>query len=167
MGRARVTQPTTRNSAEPVDRTNVEPEHPFRNARDANYVPPLNRNVGAPIKVPHTVARRPDAAYQNKPPVHDPKIAVDVYQRAMGAPVTVTCQELLSIAPEVRAQVREAITAKRLPNKDVAPVALLQDSAITAEDLSYVLPGEVLPFSNCDDFDSSSSSTSEIGRAHV
>ena len=42
-------------------------------------------------------------------------IATDVYSRSMDTPITITQRELLSLSPEVRSQVREAITTKRIP----------------------------------------------------
>src|ERR1700678_3395284 len=39
------------------------PEHPYRNARDADYAPPVNRNVAAQYK-PRSNEKRPDLAYK-------------------------------------------------------------------------------------------------------
>ena len=130
-------------------RASVEaPEHPFRNAKDAVYTPPQNRNVGAPAKVPAQVnAKRSEPAYRTAPAIHDAKIATDVYQRALETPVTITYHELLSLAPEVRAQVRDAITSKRVQNKDVAQANVLQENQLTEEEMSYLMPDEELvPF---------------------
>jgi hypothetical protein len=100
------------------------PEHPFRNAKDASYAPPISRNVGGivkPLPVKKSDALAPQ--YKTLPPVHDPAIAVNVYKRAMDAPVTITQRELLSLSPEVRAQVREITTTRRLPiNTDPADI---------------------------------------------
>ena len=95
------------------------PEHPFRNAKDAAYAPPSDRNIGAPIKAP-VVSKKSDPAYKTLPPVHDSNIAVDVYKRSMEAPITITQRELLSLSPEVRSQVREVTTTRRIPNNPVA-----------------------------------------------
>ena len=73
-----------------------ETEHLFQHAKDAAYAPPVNRNVGAPAKAP--AVKKP--AYRTMPPVHDPKIAADVYKQSMEAPITIMQQELLSISPE-------------------------------------------------------------------
>ena len=155
------TQPETRHNAQastdtssvPITtqpaRATVEPlEHPFRNAKDAIYTPPQNRNVGAPAKVPAQVnAKRSEPAYRTAPAIHDPKIATDVYQRALEAPVTITYHELLSLAPEVRTQVRDAITSKRIQNKDVAQTNVLQETELTEEERSYLmLDEELVPF---------------------
>ena len=90
-----------------------EPEHPYQHAKDAAYVPPASRNVGAPAKAP--AAKKPEPAYKTLPPVHDAAIAVDVYKRSMEAPITITQRELLSLSPEVRSQVRDVTTTRRVP----------------------------------------------------
>jgi hypothetical protein len=106
----------------------TEPEHPFRNAKDAAYSPPTDRNVGSIPKAPVT-NKKQDPAYKTLPPVHDPLIAANVYNRSMEAPITITQRELLSLSPEVRSQVREATTTRRVVTKDnaIAQNALLED----------------------------------------
>lgn len=96
---------------EPIEATTT-PEHPFRNAKDAAYAPPTDRNVGAPIKAP----KKSEPAYKTLPPVHDPAIALDVYKRSMEAPITITQRELLSLSPEVRSQMRDVTTTRRIAN---------------------------------------------------
>ncbi|KAF8161861.1 hypothetical protein BJ912DRAFT_935808 [Pholiota molesta] len=105
-----------------------EPEHPYRNANDAAYAPPQARNVGAPPDKANAPRREP--AYRTLPPVHDPALATKVFNQSMEASITITQRELLSLAPEVRSQYREATTIKRQPNKE-APTATtnLFDSA--------------------------------------
>jgi len=93
----------------------IVPEHPYRNARDAAYSPPVNRNVAAK---PNQNFKRPEPVYKTLPPIHDSTIAANVYKRSMDAPITLTQRELLSLSPEVRSQVREATTTRRLPNKE-------------------------------------------------
>ena len=96
----------------------VNPEHPYRNAKDAAYAPPSDRNLGAPVKPP-VVSKRNEAAYKTLPPVHDPSIATEVYKRSMETPITITQRELLSLSPEVRSQVRDVTTTRRIPNNPV------------------------------------------------
>ncbi|OBZ76105.1 hypothetical protein A0H81_03921 [Grifola frondosa] len=56
-----------------------------------------------------------DAAYKTSAPVQDPRIAEDVFNRSMKAPLlTLTPEELLSISPEVRAKYRDAVTPRRV-----------------------------------------------------
>ena len=93
----------------------TEPEHPYRNARDAAYSPPLSQNVGAPNKATGP-NKKSDPAYKTLPPVHDPAIAVQVYKRSMESLITITQRELLSLVPEIWSQVRDATTTRRIPN---------------------------------------------------
>ncbi|KAF8151279.1 hypothetical protein BJ912DRAFT_894393 [Pholiota molesta] len=94
-------------------------EHPYRNANDAAYAPPQTRNVGAPADKANTPRR--DPAYRTLPPVHDPAIAVKIFNQSLETPVTITQRELLSLAPEVRSQYREATTIRRQPSKEATP----------------------------------------------
>jgi hypothetical protein len=102
-------EPVVPTRSQPV----VEPEHPFRNTRDAAYAPPVSRNVGVLPKPQAAKVTMP--AYRTQPPIHDSGIATDVYKRAMNAPVTITQRELLSLSPELRSQVRDATTTRRVP----------------------------------------------------
>ena len=98
-----------------------DPEHPYRLAKDAAYAPPNARNIGAVAKPPAGKVQAP--AYKTMPPIHDPTIAVDVYKRAMEQSITITARELLSLSPEVRAQVRDVTTTRRVPTAP-GPIAL-------------------------------------------
>ncbi|KAI9059924.1 hypothetical protein FKP32DRAFT_1679458 [Trametes sanguinea] len=80
-----------------------EPEHPFAKAQDATYAPPTVRNFGAPPPKPKEPER--EAAYRTQAPVHDIKFVEEIFARSMKTPViTLSPEELLSIAPEVRAK---------------------------------------------------------------
>ena len=103
-----VQEPVVNSQSDPI------PEHPYRNVKDAAYTPPIDRNVGAPAKIPVN-AKKNDPAYKTLPAVHDPAIAADVYKRSMETPITITQRELLSLSPEVRSQVREVTTTRRMP----------------------------------------------------
>jgi len=100
-------------------RSEEAPEHPYQNVKDAAYAPPASRNVGAPVKAP-TITRKNDPAYKTLPPVHDPSIATEVYKRSMDTPITITQRELLSLSPEVRSQVRDVTTTRRVPNNSTS-----------------------------------------------
>ena len=52
--------------------------------------------------------------------IYNPQIAKEVYKRAMEVPIMLMQRELLSLSPEVRAQVAEVTTKKRLPSDPVA-----------------------------------------------
>ena len=56
------------------------PEHLFRNAKDAIYMPPVIKSIRAEDKNNLTTAKRPEPAYKTLPPVHDPAIANNVYK---------------------------------------------------------------------------------------
>ena len=124
----------------------AEPEHPYRQAKDAAYAPPTARNVGGIIKVPvakPTAATVP--AYKTLPPVHEASIAVDVYKRAMDTPIMITQRELLSLSPEVRAQLREVTTTRRIPTNQVTTMQASLQTAISDEDAPYdAVPAFVL-----------------------
>jgi hypothetical protein len=94
----------------------VESEHPFRIAQDATYAPPQSRNIGAPFKAPAN--KKPDAAYRNAPPVYSQEHAQAICDRAFKTTVVLTYEELLSLAPEVRARFRKAVTTRRTPPKE-------------------------------------------------
>ncbi|KAF7365809.1 hypothetical protein MVEN_00455000 [Mycena venus] len=103
-----ILRPQNRPSAPPAPQT----EHPFAKARDAAYAPPRDRNVGA---LPNSAAgKKPDPAYRSTAPIYDEKIAHTVFDRSMNTPITLTQRELLSLSPDVRAQVREATTSRRV-----------------------------------------------------
>src|SRR5580765_5646315 len=62
------------------EHNSTAPEHPFRNAKEAIYVPPQSRNVGVPVKIPaQTNTKWFDPAYRTAPTIHDLKIANNVY----------------------------------------------------------------------------------------
>jgi hypothetical protein len=100
------------------------PLHPFAAARDAAYRPPTTDNVAAKPKPPPV--KKPESVWKTTAPVYDPKVASDVYARTMNSPITLTQRELLSLSPEVRNQVREATSNRRVARAGppaVAPLA--------------------------------------------
>jgi hypothetical protein len=113
----------------------VEPEHPFRDAQDATYAPPASRNVGVAPKLPAAKTAAP--AYKTLPPIHDTTIAAEVYKRAMDTAITITQRELLSLSPEVRAQVREATTTKRIPTAAATIQPVTFSTAIYEDDVCF------------------------------
>ncbi|KAF8169240.1 hypothetical protein BJ912DRAFT_933937 [Pholiota molesta] len=109
-------------------------EHPYHNANDAAYAPPQTRNVGAPADKAN--APRRDPTYRTLPPVHDPAIAVKIFNQSLETPVTITQRELLSLAPEVRSQYREATTIRRQPSKEATPTTVNLFDSIYANDMA-------------------------------
>ena len=65
-------------------------------------------------KTAPTVLRRDGQAYTTTAKIYDEKIVQDVYRRTMEAPTTVTQQELLSLAPELHAQVADTTIKRRI-----------------------------------------------------
>ena len=134
-------------ATEPVVPLSQQAEHPFRRARDATYVPPSVHKDEQPKPNAPSTAKR-DVAYRTLPVIHDPAIANAVYNRALESHFTITHRELLSLAPEVRSQLRDAVSSKRVPTKEPAPVLqtnILQDddlSPLTDEELAYLFPDE-------------------------
>ncbi|KAJ7307668.1 hypothetical protein DFH08DRAFT_824195 [Mycena albidolilacea] len=65
-------------------------------------------------------AKKPDPAYRTTALIYDEKVANSVFDRSMDAPITLTQRERLSLSPEVRAQVRDATTSRRVapPSKE-------------------------------------------------
>ena len=49
-------------------------EHPFKNVKDAAYMPPSTKNVGAQDKAPSVPYKHANPAYRTLPPVHNPEI---------------------------------------------------------------------------------------------
>ena len=113
-------------------------EHLFRLAKDAAYSPPTIKNVGSQDKQVPPINKKPEPAYRTLPPIHNPLIAETVFKRSMETPITITQRELLSLSPEVRSQVRESTTTRRLPNKDLPTThALVQQEMDEAEEVTF------------------------------
>ena len=129
----------------PVIQSNSAPEHPYQNVKDAAYAPPATRNVGAPIKA-LPVAKKQEPAYKTLPPIHDPLIATEVYKRSMDAPITITQRELLSLSPEVRSQVRDITTTRRVPNNSniVSQNVLQVEEEESGNELVEIFSNEIL-----------------------
>jgi hypothetical protein len=112
------------------------PVHPFGAVPDATNrrVPGTGQSGGAvrglaPVK--SGPAQPPKAA------IHDPKIAGAIFDRTMDVPIVITQRELLSIAPEVRAQVAEVTIKKRVPRE---PLAQAMIEEIPGDDMEGILP---------------------------
>ena len=104
---------------EPSNAREPEVMHPFADVSDATYTPPVNCNYAAAPKP--QPPKKANPAYKTLAPIYDGKVATDVYDHAMDAQVTLTQHELLSLSPEVCAQVREATSNKRVvPGKEAS-----------------------------------------------
>ncbi|EED80071.1 predicted protein [Postia placenta Mad-698-R] len=104
------------------------PVHPFANARDATYAPPNVRNFATPPKPSNNKGKEP--AYKTIVPIIQPKLAEEIFQRSMKSQfVTLTPEELLSIAPDVRTKYRDAVTPKRVSTEPVASAHIVEIGA--------------------------------------
>ncbi|THH06592.1 hypothetical protein EW146_g9567 [Bondarzewia mesenterica] len=106
------------------------PIHPYAAARNATYVPPVDKVTN---EVPQPPAiKKQEPAYRTIALIYDEAVAKDVYDRAMSSPITVTQRELLSLSPEVRAQIHEATAGQRIPQHDGGQAkVLMQDDALS------------------------------------
>jgi hypothetical protein len=98
-----------------------EPTHPYANVPDAIH--------SATTSPPRLTIRGPangkaEPAYTTTTKVYDPHIAKIVYERAMETPITVTQRELLSLSPEVRAQIADITVKKRMAREQAAMVMI-------------------------------------------
>ena len=96
-----------------TDDVNQPPAHPFAKAKDATYSPPTSENVAAKPKPPP--AKKPEVIYRTSALIYDLQVASDIYSQTMNLQITLTQRELLSLSPEVRSQVREATSNRRVP----------------------------------------------------
>jgi hypothetical protein len=130
------TQPNQQATTTPTANTSTSQpvqaaEHPYRAVKDATYQPPTARNIGAPAK---TTVNKTDTTPKVLPPIYDPSIAANVYKRSLETPVTLTQRELLALAPEVRSQVREAVTTRRTPREVPATQGLYEHATEEQEE---------------------------------
>jgi hypothetical protein len=89
-----------------------EPIHPYADAPEA-----IPRPIPGLVRIeprPPPAAAKPEPAYTTAAKVYDPRIAKTVYKCAMETPITITQRELLSLSPEVRTQIAEVTTKKRI-----------------------------------------------------
>ena len=96
---------------------NQPPTHLFAKAKDATYSPLTSENVAAKPKPPPV--KKPEVTYRTSAPIYDPQVASDIYSRTMNLQITLTQCELLSLSPEVRSQVHEATSNRRVPRVSV------------------------------------------------
>ncbi|KAG6846387.1 hypothetical protein H0H93_014284 [Arthromyces matolae] len=100
-----------------TDRT-PSPIHPFArlDAKDC-YVPPAAKNLAVANK-------RAEGVYQNVAPiVADAEKAKDVFERCLDSRITVSVEEICSLAPDIRGRFREAVTPKRIIAKEAVYTA--------------------------------------------
>ncbi|KAG6875961.1 hypothetical protein C0993_006553 [Termitomyces sp. T159_Od127] len=82
----------------------LPPLHPYSRLKN-RYQPPAQQNFGAPNK-------QTDGAYRPTALVYDIKKSNQVFARIMKSAVTLSVEELCSIVPDIRNQIRTAVTPK-------------------------------------------------------
>ncbi|KAG6873575.1 hypothetical protein C0992_008551 [Termitomyces sp. T32_za158] len=102
------------------------PLHPYSGIPN-RYAPPAQKNFAAPNKCQ-------EGPYQPTAPVYDIEKSNHVFSRIMKSAVTLLVEELCSITPDVRNQMKTAVTLKRTMQ------ATVQD----ADDIDDALPGFAL-----------------------
>ncbi|KAG6871254.1 hypothetical protein C0992_011404 [Termitomyces sp. T32_za158] len=125
---APVTVPDPVASTAPTDHSvpAQPPLHPYSGIPN-RYAPPAQKNFAAPDK-------RQEGPYRPTAPVYDIEKSNHVFSRIMKSAVTLSVEELCSIAPDVRNQMKTAVTPKRTMQ------ATVQD----ADDIDDALPGFAL-----------------------
>jgi hypothetical protein len=99
----------------------LPPIHPFANVKETNYQPPQDKNFTSQLKP----TKEKEVAYHTQAPIHDPKIANNVYSRTMkDSTLTISHQELLSLSPEVRQKVKDAVSPKHIITGDSKDILL-------------------------------------------
>jgi len=101
-----------------------EPTHPYATVPDATYG--IVAGPSKPALKEPAGGRQPEPAYTTVAKVYDPRIAKTVYERAMESPITVTHRELLSLSPEVRAQLAD-VTARKRMARDQPAMVMVED----------------------------------------
>ncbi|KAG6893256.1 hypothetical protein C0992_010720 [Termitomyces sp. T32_za158] len=123
-----VPAPDTVASTAPTDQSAPAqpPLHPYSGIPNC-YAPPAQKNFAAPDK-------RQEGPYRPTAPVYNIEKSNHVFSRIMKSAVTLLVEELCSIAPDVRNQMKMAVTPKRTMQ------ATVQD----ADDIDNALPGFAL-----------------------
>lgn len=116
------------------------PVHPYEHARDAIYQPAVNRPAVVRSELPKPVEKEP--AYRKAAPIHDDQIADNIFKRFLKNKVEVTQEELLSVAPEVRDKLRNAISTRRIQQPPVGNIvaAIMEEDPLPFCDEDIVCP---------------------------
>ena len=88
------------------------PRAPPRNTKPMQEAKPRAANDARPAAA---AAKTSEATSKFQTPIEDPKHIVEVADRFSALPFTLTVAELLSLSPAVRKEIKERITAKRVP----------------------------------------------------
>lgn len=113
------------------------PIHPYERARDAIYNPPAN-HPAAQQEYPKPAEREP--AFRKAVPIHNDKVAEDIFKRFLKGKVELSQEELLSVAPEVRDKIRSAISPKRVQPTGNIVAAMLEEAPLPFADEEILPP---------------------------
>jgi hypothetical protein len=118
-------KPSSASNPPPTVAKAAEPTHPFAAIPENSYVPPHERNFAAKPQAK-------DFAYRTTAPIQSPGIVNDVFNKTMKARyVTLSPEEIMSIAPDVRSKVRELITPRRtVPKPAEATYNAIEDDEL-------------------------------------
>ena len=142
---APVPEPVQATIAKPVEPAPVvtapkplpEPIHPFRDVCETAYLPPHERNFG---RLPPKQDKNRDAAYRMHAPIQNADTVEAVFKRSMETPfVTLSQSELLSLSVDCCQKMRESVTPKRSPPKDVKIQVIDDDDSETDLPFSKLL----------------------------
>ena len=125
-------------AATPGQLTNIPepPVHPYEKAKDAHYIPPVDRNFGAAPK-----PKDKDSTYHTVAPIQNPKFVDNILDRSLRETrITLSLEELLSLSPDIHYKVKDKVTSRRLPatNKAQANYASAE-AEIVEEIMSYAV----------------------------
>jgi hypothetical protein len=109
-GKIPTDRPPSANQDSPGAKKGKEPEHPQEPVHLYASAPDATHGIIPGRAKP--AAKGPTGHYHNNTNIHDPQVAWAVYKRAMEASIMVTQHELLSLAPEVQAQVADSTVWK-------------------------------------------------------
>ena len=110
---------------EEVNDDDEPPVHPFARAKDAAYAPPTTNNVAAKPKP--APLKKPDIPLRTVAPVYDAQVASAVYACTMDSQITITQRELLLLSLEVRNQVCNVTSNRRIVRTDTPLVPVEQN----------------------------------------
>ncbi|SRR6266702_513815 len=90
-------------------------------------------DVAGPNKPATLATHKNDQAYTTTTKIHDEKVTHEVYKHTMETPITITQHKLLSLAPELHAQIADATVKCRIPH-NVTQILLEEASEGAEED---------------------------------
>ena len=75
---------------------------------------PVPTGLGSKYKAGETSQPQPQPQFRYQAPIEDRRIAPSVIDKVLDVPITITNRELLALAPDIRRQIKELTTTKRI-----------------------------------------------------